>query len=100
MNKLTYAEVESISKNRNLKTPPDLIEAFTDISIEEATKRLLVQADWHRAYAQCLDGIEEIKHIRGGGLDSCRGPDDIRRIVQCLVEQLDDLKREGSKFEE
>ena len=63
----------------------DFIKNVSEMPREELQRRILVQADWHGHYAACLDGIPEIQHIRGGGIDKCRQPDDIRRIVLNLL---------------
>ncbi len=51
---------------------------------DELRRRALVARDWHRLFAQCLDGIPELQAL-GAPPDGCWFPRDIRRIVEGLV---------------
>lgn len=66
---------------------PDYIEEVRKMEPMEMRRRLLISSDWQGAYASCLNGIKEIAVIPGGGIDGCRMPDDIKRIVERLVEE-------------
>lgn len=65
---------------------PRFVDEVREMSHEELQRRCLIGADWQGSFASCLNGIKEIAVIPGGGLDSCRMPDDIRRIVDQLIE--------------
>jgi len=73
--------------------PPSLAAAHGSETDEEMTltrdellRRYRKQQGWHRAFAESLDGIPEIKCMAGSGIDGYRMPDEIRRIVKTLVD--------------
>ena len=57
-----------------------------DLSREELLRRYRNQQVWHRSFAKCLDGIPEIRCMPGSGIDGCRCPEQIRRIVKVLAD--------------
>lgn len=59
---------------------PDLLDELKPLSAWALRKRVLIQADWIRAYSESLDGLE-LKV----GVEKCRDPRDIRRIVESLI---------------
>lgn len=65
---------------------PDFIREVREMDHEELQRRMLIGSDWQGSFASCLNGIKEIAVLPGGGIDSCRMPDDIRRIVQALAQ--------------
>lgn len=51
---------------------------------DELRRRAVVARDWHRLFAQCLDGIPELKKL-GAPPDGCWSPRTIRRVVEALL---------------
>jgi hypothetical protein len=85
----TLEDLRRQVKERGLKRVDDeFVIAVSEMPREELQRRILVQADWHSNYSGCLDGIEAIQHIGGGGIDHCRQPEQIRIIVKHLIESL------------
>jgi hypothetical protein len=66
---------------------PDFIDEVRKMEPMELRRRLLIGSDWQGAWAASLNGIKEIAVIPGGGIDNCRSPDDVRRIVEQLVKE-------------
>lgn len=66
---------------------PDFIEEVRKMEPMELRRRLLIGSDWQGGFSSCLNGIKEIAVIPGGGIDGCRMPDDVRRIVERLVKE-------------
>lgn len=61
------------------------MDEFTDLDADELRRRCRNQKAWMKAYASSLDGIPAISNLPGSGGDSCRMPDEIRRVVSTLV---------------
>lgn len=57
----------------------DFVAEIRELSRWALERRVLIQKDWLHSYSQCLDGLG-LKI----GLDKCRDPRDIRRIVEGL----------------
>jgi hypothetical protein len=57
----------------------DFVEEIQALSRAELERRVLIQKDWVHSYSRCLDGLD-LKV----GVESCRDPRDIRRIVESL----------------
>lgn len=80
----TVRELQQLAKRASRVTQDDILE-IASMSIEDLRRRALVARDWHRAFAQCLDGIPEIKAMPGAAFDGVRGPKEIRAVVETLV---------------
>lgn len=61
----------------------DFVEEIQALSRTELERRVLIQKDWVHSYSRCLDGLD-LKV----GVESCRDPRDIRRIVESLRPEL------------
>lgn len=55
-------------------------------------RRLIRSYDWAGHFTHSLDGIPEIQHMPGGGLDSCRMHKEVRAIVLGLLEKIKHLE--------
>ncbi len=66
---------------------PNFIDEVRKMEPMELRRRLLISSDWQGSFNSCLNGIKEIAVIPGGGIDGCRMPDDVRRIVERLVKE-------------
>lgn len=66
-------------------THDDVLE-IAAMSADELRRRAIVARDWHRLFAQCLDGIPELQAL-GAPPDGCWFPRDIRRVVKALLAQ-------------
>ncbi|PKO58315.1 MAG: hypothetical protein CVU24_17390 [Betaproteobacteria bacterium HGW-Betaproteobacteria-18] len=59
---------------------------------DDMRRRLIRNYDWHGHFSHCLDGIQEIKNIGGGGIDGCRSHKEVRAIVLGLLREIERLK--------
>lgn len=57
-----------------------------NLSAAALRRRIRTQREWLCLFNECLDGFPQIQNIPGGGMDNCRAPDDIRRVVEALLE--------------
>lgn len=74
------------AKQAKTVTEEDVLDAAS-MDADELRRRYLVQKDWHRLFAKCLDGLPFAQHGINGGTcpDGCWFPRDIRAIVERLL---------------
>lgn len=77
------ASMETTDHSDLLKRAPrvgaDFVAEVRQLSRHELERRVLIQKDWLGSYSQCLDGLG-----LSIGVDACRDPRDIRRVVESL----------------
>lgn len=88
MSEAAYLEIvralQQEAKKAKRVTQDDVLD-IASMPVAELCLRALRARDWHKAYANSLDGIPEIYCIGGGGIDGCRMPENIRSVVLELL---------------
>lgn len=79
----TIAMLQHHAKPSKEITQEDILEVAC-MDVNELRRRHLVQRDWHRLFAKCLDGLPELQAL-GGSPDGCWLPRDIRKVVEALI---------------
>lgn len=82
------AELQEIARQAPRVTQ-DWILQVASMDPMEMRRRLIRSNDWHRAFAQSLDGIPEIQTMPGAGIDGCRTHHEVRAIVLGLLKRID-----------
>lgn len=87
--RLNEAELDDHSElmSKLPRVRPEFLEELRGSSRWALRRRVLIQADWIRAYSESLDGLG-LKH----GVEKCRDPRDIRRIVEGMQKKLGENK--------
>lgn len=95
----TVAELQELAKGAPYVTQ-DWVLTVASMAPEEMRRRLIRSYDWHGQYHHSLDGIPEIQHLPGSGIDGCRTHKEVRAVVTNLVGRVAALESDLSAANE
>lgn len=78
------AELQELAKKGKYITQ-DWILKVAAMAPDDMRRRLVVNYEWHRTFAACLDAIPALRAMPGAAPDGCWGPDEIRAVVMKLL---------------
>jgi len=87
----TVAELQELARQAPFVTQEWVLQVAS-MDQDDMRRRLIRNYDWHGHFSHCLDGIQEIKNIGGGGIDGCRSHKEVRAIVLGLLREIERLK--------
>lgn len=85
------AELQSLARDAPYVTQQWILEVAS-MDPADMRKRLIRSYDWSGHFTHCLDGIPEIQHMPGGGIDGCRMHKEVRAIVTGLIKRIQRLE--------